>query len=577
MATGIDAANQNDDEILCPVKQQKSVSMLLGLLKEVFGNVKKVPGGKDNVKEICDRILVLHQNAIEENSELPLKENRHLQTIVKLQEHIGDLNKTPISMIGVAQPTSSRSFASAIRGPNVYSVILEPVEYDKNSDKRLGRNDLQKLNKGFYQAIDKDSKNFAVEKTVPAKNGKIKFELASESDAEEAISAFNKKVEVTKYKAVQVKKRIPRIIVYDVTECEDADSFLTEFLRSSDNVKDMVDHGELLKVVTVLWKDVNRANVVLEVSPKLRSSIIAMATGIDAANQNDDEILCPVKQQKSVSMLLGLLKEVFGNVKKVPGGKDNVKEICDRILVLHQNAIEENSELPLKENRHLQTIVKLQEHIGDLNKTPISMIGVAQPTSSRSFASAIRGPNVCSVILEPVEYDKNSDKRLGRNDLQKLNKGFYQAIDKDSKNFISDAEEAVSAFNKKVEVTKYKAVQVKKRIPRIIVYDVTECEDANSFLTEFLRSSDNVKDMVDHGELLKVVTVLWKDGNRANVVLEVSPKLRRQQVQYFLQNVTSGVDEINADVLKDAIDSLKPMKAPGPDGILNLVLKKILM
>ncbi|KAK2719624.1 hypothetical protein QYM36_005188, partial [Artemia franciscana] len=275
-ASGIDAANQNDDEILCPVEKQKSVSMLLGLLKEVFGNQKKVPGRKDNVKEICDRILVLHQNAIEENSELLRKENHHLQTIVKLQEHIGDLNKTPISMFGVAQPTVtlSRSFASAVRGQNVYSVILEPVEYDKNSDKRLGRNDLQKLTKSFYQAIDKDSKNFAVKKAVPAKNGKIIFELGSESDSEEAISAFNKKIEVTKYKAVQVKKKIPRIIVYDVKECVDADSFRTEFLRSNDNVKDMVDHGDLLKVVTVLWKDRNRANVVLEVSPKLRKFIL---------------------------------------------------------------------------------------------------------------------------------------------------------------------------------------------------------------------------------------------------------------------------------------------------------------
>ncbi|KAK2726846.1 hypothetical protein QYM36_007630 [Artemia franciscana] len=170
----------------------------------------------------------------------------------------------------------------------------------------------------------------------------------------------------------------------------------------------------------------------------LNQVTVAMASGIDAANQNDDEILCPVEKQKSFSMLLGLLREVFGNVKKVPGGKYNVEDICDRILVLHQNVIEENSELLRKENRHLQTIVKLLERIGDLNKTPISMLGAAQPTvtSSRSLAYAVRGQNVYSVILEPVEYDKNSEKRLGRNDLQKLTKSFYQAIDKDSKNYI---------------------------------------------------------------------------------------------------------------------------------------------
>ena len=79
---------------------------------------------------------------------------------------------------------------------------------------------------------------------------------------------------MTKYKADQVKKKMPRIIVYDVTECEDPDSFRTEFLRSNDNVKDMVDYFELLKAVTVLRKDRNFANVVLEVSPQLQQSIL---------------------------------------------------------------------------------------------------------------------------------------------------------------------------------------------------------------------------------------------------------------------------------------------------------------
>ncbi|KAK2716806.1 hypothetical protein QYM36_007075 [Artemia franciscana] len=201
-------------------------------------------------------------------------------------------------MLGVAQPTvtSSRSFASAVRGQNAYSVILEPVEYDKNSDKRLGRNDLQKLTKSFYQAIDKDSKNFAVKKTVPAKNEKIIFELGSESDAEEAISAFNKKVEVTKYKAVQVKKKMPRIIVYDVTECEDADSFRTEFLRSNDNVKDMVDHGELLKVVTMLWKDRSRATV------KIDKNCIIQAYADD---------ICMIISSESIGQLEEIAQKVF--------------------------------------------------------------------------------------------------------------------------------------------------------------------------------------------------------------------------------------------------------------------------
>ncbi|KAK2723698.1 hypothetical protein QYM36_002141 [Artemia franciscana] len=59
---------------------------------------------------------------------------------------------------------------------------------------------------------------------VPAKNDKISLELGSESNAEETFSAFIKKVELTMYKAEQVKKNIPRIIGHDVKECEDADS-----------------------------------------------------------------------------------------------------------------------------------------------------------------------------------------------------------------------------------------------------------------------------------------------------------------------------------------------------------------
>ncbi|KAK2704017.1 hypothetical protein QYM36_017662 [Artemia franciscana] len=236
--------------------------MLLGLLREFFGNVKKVPGGKDDVKDICDRILVLHQNVIEENSELP--------------------------------------------------------QYDKNSDKRLCRNDLQKLTKSFYQAIDKDSKNVAVKKTVPAKNGKIIFELGSESDAEEAISAFKKKVEVTKYKAVQVKKKMPRIIVYDVTDCEDTDSFRTEFLRSNDNVKDMVDHGELMKVVTMLWKDRSRANVELEVSPKPHKSLLLngnVKLGFLLKRSYADDI-CMIISSESIGQLEEIAQKVFTKFKE---------------------------------------------------------------------------------------------------------------------------------------------------------------------------------------------------------------------------------------------------------------------
>ncbi|KAK2723699.1 hypothetical protein QYM36_002142 [Artemia franciscana] len=71
---------------------------------------------------------------------------------------------------------------------------------------------------------------------VAAKNDKISLELGSESNAEETFSAFIKKVELTMYKAEQVKKNIPRIVGHDVKECEDADSLCTEFLQRGDSL-----------------------------------------------------------------------------------------------------------------------------------------------------------------------------------------------------------------------------------------------------------------------------------------------------------------------------------------------------
>jgi len=44
-----------------------------------------------------------------------------------------------------------------------------------------------------------------------------------------------------------------------------------------------------------------------------------------------------------------------------------------------------------------------------------------------------------------------------------------------------------------------------------------------------------------------------------------------QQIINFVPNVKSGEDKINADVLKDTANTLKSMKAPGRDRILNLV------
>ena len=45
----------------------------------------------------------------------------------------------------------------------------------------------------------------------------------------------------------------------------------------------------------------------------------------------------------------------------------------------------------------------------------------------------------------------------------------------------------------------------------------------------------------------------------------------RQQIINLVQNVKSREDKINADVLKDTANTLKSMKAPGRDRILNLV------
>jgi len=51
-----------------------------------------------------------------------------------------DLLFKPVSVFGVLESTAvlPRSFSSAVSGPRIYSVILEPMEYGKSSDKPLG-------------------------------------------------------------------------------------------------------------------------------------------------------------------------------------------------------------------------------------------------------------------------------------------------------------------------------------------------------------------------------------------------------------------------------------------------------
>ena len=50
----------------------------------------------------------------------------------------------------------------------------------------------------------------------------------------------------------------------------------------------------------------------------------------------------------------------------------------------------------------------------------------------------------------------------------------------------------------------------------------------------------------------------------------------RQQIKNFVQNVKSGEDKINADVLEDTANTLKSMKAPSRDRIL-ILFKRILI
>ena len=273
MVSGNDTGGQNEDKSLCPVDQQKSVVALLRLLKEVFGNVKKVPGGKDNVREICDRILALHQTVIEENSELLRNKNKHLQKIVELQTELQEIRQSsPIIQ------NHARSYASVAKGPESHCLVFEPMNTTlKNQD---GRNRSQRnqntehVTKEISQVLKGDNIKFAAKKIVPGRGGKYILEMQSKNDLDEALMVLTEKSEQLQFKPKPVTKRLPRMVAKEIPGYVTREECMSCVMDSNPSVKDLVAKGETFKVISVVERG-TRKNVIIEVSPVLRKEIIS--------------------------------------------------------------------------------------------------------------------------------------------------------------------------------------------------------------------------------------------------------------------------------------------------------------
>ncbi|KAK2723726.1 hypothetical protein QYM36_002164, partial [Artemia franciscana] len=113
------------------VMNEKSVAVLLDMLKDVIGSFK-VPGGKFNASQICSRIQYLHQRTIEENIELLRIENSRLNEVVNLQKELERIKSQKNGQICVPAPQQA-SYAQALKGPETFSVILEPVSAEKRN------------------------------------------------------------------------------------------------------------------------------------------------------------------------------------------------------------------------------------------------------------------------------------------------------------------------------------------------------------------------------------------------------------------------------------------------------------
>ncbi|KAK2707221.1 hypothetical protein QYM36_015042 [Artemia franciscana] len=206
------------------VMNEKSVAVLLDMLKDVIGSFK-VPGGKFNASQICSRIQYLHQRTIEETIELLRIENSRLNEV-------------------------QASYAQALKGPETFSVILEPVSAEKRI--RMNFDEAMQVTESIIRVLKGENSDFSVKKVVPAKEGRVILELGSKRELEAAMSVLSEKVSDTKYKPKEVKKHFPRMLVNGAPSPQVKDESEKYLLQCNPEIQRMANEGESFRIITIL-------------------------------------------------------------------------------------------------------------------------------------------------------------------------------------------------------------------------------------------------------------------------------------------------------------------------------------
>ncbi|KAK2726533.1 hypothetical protein QYM36_000835 [Artemia franciscana] len=252
------------------VMNEKSVAVLLDMLKDVIGSFK-VPGGKFNASQICSRIQYLHQRTIEENIELLRIENSRLNEVVNLQKELERIKSQKNGQICVPAPQQA-SYAQALKGPETFSVILEPVSAGKRN--RMNFDEAMQVTESIIRVVKGENSDFSVKKVVPAKEGRVILELGSKRELEAAMSVLTEKVSDTKYKPKEVKKHFPRMLVNGAPSPQVKDESEKYLLQCNPEIQRMANEGESFRIITIL-ENASKRKVVVEVSPKIRQFILS--------------------------------------------------------------------------------------------------------------------------------------------------------------------------------------------------------------------------------------------------------------------------------------------------------------
>ncbi|KAK2710642.1 hypothetical protein QYM36_011983 [Artemia franciscana] len=245
------------------VMNEKSVAVLLDMLKDLIGSFK-VPGGKFNDSQICSRIQYLHQRTIEENIELLRIENSRLNEVVNLQKELERIKSQKNEQIYVPAPQQA-SYAQALKGPETFSVILEPVSVEKRN--RMSFDEAMQVTESISRVVKGENSDFSVKKVVPAKEGRVILELGSKKELEAAMSVLTEKVSDTKYKPKEVKKHFPRMLVNGAPSPQVKDESEKYLLQCNPEIQRMANEGESFRIITILENASKRKVVVESIKP----------------------------------------------------------------------------------------------------------------------------------------------------------------------------------------------------------------------------------------------------------------------------------------------------------------------